>query len=161
MKFSHLLLISIAFLIGSCGLLDKQDHALEEAKVDLELAIDQLPKLEGFETIKINQEAFSHTEYGLTCYYARASIAIGSSLPASDALEQYVEALQSQGWTPIGKQYQQTKTLVLGSNSLIEVYLGEPGIELKDDIDLEKLKQSYQGILFMRLDYMLPNSTEC
>ena len=161
MKFSHLLLISIAVLIGSCGLLDKQDNALEEVKVDLELAIDQVPKLEGFETIKINQEAFSHTEYGLTCYYARASIAIGSSLPASDALEQYVEALQSQGWTPIGKQYQQTKTLVLGSNSLIEVYLGEPGIELKDDIDLKKLEQSYQGILFMRLDYMLPNSTEC
>ena len=158
MKFSHLLIISIAFLIGSCGLLDK---SLEEATVSLELAIDRLPKLEGFETIKINQEAFSHTEYGLTCYYARANIALGSSLPASDALEQYVEALQSQGWTPIGKQYQQTKTLVLGSNSLIEVYLGEPGIELKDDIDLEKLNQIYQSILFISLDYMLPNSTEC
>jgi hypothetical protein len=153
--------MSIAFLIVSCVLLDKSDDTLEEAKIGLELAVDQLPKLDGFKTIKINQEAFSHTEYGLTCDYARANIAIGSSLPASDALDQYVEALQSDGWTLKKNQYQQTKSLAQGSNSLIVVYFGEPTIELKDDIDLERLKRSYQSIMFIRLDYMLPNSNEC
>ena len=161
MKFSRLLIICIAFLSVSCVLLGQPDDTLEEATVGLELAVDQLPQLEGFETIKVIQEAFSHTEYGMTCYYARASIAVGASLPAPEALDQYVEALQSQGWVLTGTQYQQTKSLVLGSNSLIEIYFGEPGIELKDEIDLDELNRTYQSTLFIRLDYMMPNMDDC
>jgi hypothetical protein len=161
MKFSRLLIVSIAFLSVSCGLLSKSYDTLDEAKDGMEQAVEQLPQLDSFETIKINQRVFSHTAYGLTCNYARASIAVGSSLPAPDALDQYVEALQAQGWTLTGTQYQQTKSLVVGSNSLVVIHFGYPAIELKDEIDLDELNQTYQSILYIRVDYMLPTRDEC
>jgi hypothetical protein len=117
--------------------------------------------LDSFATALIDQGVYSQTEYGKTCFYGRAYIVAGSQLTASDALDQYVEALQIQDWRLKEKTYQDSKTLLLGSNSLIVVYYGEPWPVFKKDIDLERLYQIYQSILFIRVDYMLPTRDEC
>jgi hypothetical protein len=32
---------------------------------------------------------------------------------------------------------------------------------LKNEVDIEKLGQMYKGLIFIRLDYMLPTRDEC
>jgi hypothetical protein len=44
---------------------------------------------------------------------------------------------------------------------LVVIHFGYPAIELKDEIDLDELNQTYQSILYIRVDYMLPTRDEC
>lgn len=158
---SLLLIINIAVLIASCSLMSNSDSELRKVSDGLETLLDELPQVDGFDTIKTVQQEFSHTEYNLTCYYARANVALGAPISAPEALDSYTGALAAQGWVLEKNQHQSTRVLSKGSNALIVINLGEPGVELKNEVDIEKLGQIYKGLIFIRLDYMLPPRAEC
>ena len=132
-----------------------------EARAGLDAAVTQLPKPAGFDTIKVVYREFRSTEYERKCFYARAYVIIGSSLPEVEALDVYVEKLEALGWVPREKQYKTTRVLRRGTHERIVIELGQPGVDIKDAVDYAQLRNTYPTIIFVRVDFMLPSRDEC
>lgn len=155
--------ILVLFLLAltNCTLLEKRAQQ-RKARQGLESLVAQdLPNLDQFELVKTVSLDFSMTAYGMTCYYARDYLIMGTSLPESEALEHYVEGLLPLSWTKEGEQYLTSKILIHGQNARIVVSHGEPGVDVDDAVDFERLSDIYQSILFVRVDYMLPARDGC
>jgi len=114
-------------------------------------------------SVKIVYQEFhsDENEDGPICYYARAFVIVGTLLPETQALDTYTEKTQSLGWTPEGRQYEISRILIRGVNDRIVIGSGEPGVDIKDALDYDKLRETYRSIIFVRLDYMLPSRDEC
>lgn len=132
-----------------------------EARIGLDALVTQLPELRDFEKVKVVYREFSNTEYGVTCYYARAFIITGTRLSESESLDVYTAKLESLGWMPREKQYETSRVLYYEMNDRIVVRSGEPGVDIKDALDYAQLRKDYQSVIFIRIDYMVPNREEC
>jgi hypothetical protein len=143
-------------LTASCTLGEQR-----KARAGLDASVAQLPKLREFDTIKVIYYESSLSGPRTTCYYATAYTIIGTSLPELKALDVYVEELKSLGWRPREKQYDTTRILMRGTYELVVVRSGEPGVDVKDAVDYAQLRAVYPTIIFVRLDFMLPNRDKC
>jgi len=126
-----------------------------------EKLVNQLPTLETIDTVEVTYQEFSHSENGITCYYGRAYVILGTQQPLPDVLEAYLEELYAQDWRPEGNQYANTKTLIHYDNDRLVISLTEPEIVTQNQTNYAKLKQSYKEIIFIRIDYMVPSRQEC
>lgn len=146
----------LLFITSSCHLQQRR-----EARAGLDAAVAQLPKLEGFDTVKVVYQEFCFTDSGCTSCYARAYLIIGSSLPVEKALDVYVEALQLQGWSPRELQFDTERSLMRGMHELIIIWSGEPGADLDQVVDYARLRTVYKSLIFVSLDFRVPGWDEC
>jgi hypothetical protein len=133
----------------------------QKARSGLENLITQLPQSEEFNVIETIRQDFSFTVEEKTCYYARANLIIGTSMPETEALDIYEQSLKTLNWVPRGQQYKTSRILYYGNNDKLVVTSGEPGVEVKHAVNYEQLRKTYKGIIFVSIDYMLPNREEC
>ncbi len=163
MKRLILSLIAISLLsLSLFGVLQiNSQWKKSQVHTGLEKLVNQLPTLETIDTPEVTYQEFSKSEYGLTCYYGRAYVILGTQQPLSEVLEAYLEELYVQGWHPEGYQYANTKILIRDDNDRLVISLTEPTIAIQDQTNYAKLKRVYKGIIFIRIDYMLPGRQEC
>ncbi len=134
---------------------------LDNVRAGVEASVAQLPRLKEFDTIKVVYQNFSFSAGGLTCYYGRAYVILGSSLSEKEALDAYFEALQLSGWVPRDAQYNTSRVLTRGAYELVEIRSGPPGVDIAKAVDYAQLRSVYESIIFVRVDLMLPSREEC
>lgn len=134
-----------------------------EARAGLDAALAALPKTPEFDTVKVVYSEFYDDEHGNgpVCYYARGYVILGSNLADSEALANYATRLQVLGWSAEGIQYQTQKVLIQGKNARILIYSGDPGVDIRDAMDYTKLRNTYRGVIFVMLTYMIPQRDGC
>ena len=134
----------------------------QEARQGLDQVVaNDLPSLEGFETIKVASFDLSDTVYGDTCYYARDFLILGGSLTEAEALDRYAAKLESSGWMPKGKQYPTSKGFKYGDHAITVARIGDLDPGLRDYVDYEQLRKTYPSIIFVRVEFMLPHREGC
>lgn len=156
-------LSALVCLLVSCDDPITQFLKQNEAKSGLDALLTQLPKVDNFETIKVEYFEFSDSAYGKTCYYARAYVFLGTSLPLPKALDTYEERLESLGWMLDSRPYEQYETarvLFHGDHDLLVVESGRPG-SVMDAEELAALRVRYPSVIFVSLDYMMPQRDGC
>jgi hypothetical protein len=156
--FWSVLLLS---LITACTNPINSSLDYQKARSGLENLMRQLPQSEKFNVIKTIKQEFSHTGGEKTCYYARAHLIIGTSMPETESLDIYEQSLKTLNWVPREQQYKTSRVLYYGNNDRMVVTSGEPGVDVKDLVDYEQLRKTYKSIIFVSIDYMLPNREEC
>ena len=112
--------ILAALLVCICGITGVRiadQRALRPAERGAQAAINQLPALEHFTLVAVQDTSFRGREG--SCYYGRKWFLLGTSLPAREALHQYTSALHAQGWTAEGEQYPQSRGLIRGQHEYI------------------------------------------
>jgi hypothetical protein len=156
-------MLVLLLLMTSCAQYVDHLQKQSEAKAGLDNLIKSLPQFKGLDVVKTVSLEFSNIEHGNgpPCYYARGYIIVGSALPGTEALEAYAQSLRLLGWTPKGTLYETSNVLVYEKNARLEIYSGEPGVDIQDAADYARLKQMYTSVIFIRLDYMLPSADEC
>lgn len=148
-------------LITACSNPINSSLNYQRARSGLEKLMTQLPQPEGFNVIKVIQQEFSDTAGGTTCNYARAHLVIGTSMLETEALDIYEQNLKTLNWISREQQYKTSRALYYGNNGRIVVRSGEPGVDVKDAVDYEQLRKTYQSVIFVRIDYMVPNREMC
>jgi len=157
MKWLRVVLaIAALFITSSCVSLK-----MEEARAGVEASVAQLPVLSEFDTVKVVYQTFCYSAYGLTCYYGRAYIIMGSSLPEDEALDMYAGALMLSGWMPSGIQYDTARELERGEHELVVIRSGQPSVDIAGAVDYLQLRSAYESVIFVELDFMLPNRESC
>lgn len=157
-KLATLVLVG---LLISCAQQRSEEAMVQQARVSLDTALTQMPSIREFVTIDTMAFQYSRTEGDQTCYYARGYIMLGSSLQTEQALDLYVENLRLSGWELSPRQYDISRLLWRGSNERIEVWFGEPGVDIENHIDYEQAQQDHISVIFVRLDYVLPTVENC
>jgi len=69
--------------------------------------------------------------------------------------------LQLLGWTPRAKQYPTSRVMYLGENTLLAATTNEPEAELRDSVEYAQMREDYQTVILLRLEFMLPSRDEC
>ena len=152
-------LLSIAVLF--CLIVSCTHPEQREANNGLDASVAQLPELRDFDVVKVVYQESSQSAYETICYYATAHVIIGSPLAESEAMDIYVEKLQSLGWGSGERQYETTRALTHGMHERIVVRTGEPGVDVKDAVDYVQLGKTYPTIIFVRLVFIMPSRDEC
>jgi hypothetical protein len=94
-------------------------------------------------------------------YYARDNVIISTSFPESEAIVVYSESLQALGWR---QTEQLSRTIILDhyeENTYAAVTYGEPGPFLRNSVDYTELTKAFPEVIFVRIDYMVPNRESC
>jgi hypothetical protein len=145
------LVILLCFL-ASCDYHQKQ----REVRTGLDASVNRLPELVGFETITISYGQSSMK----TCHYAEAVIMLGTAFPEEDALETYVDELQSSGWMLSARQHEREKVLTRDAQERI-VVSGFPSWKDKADEDYIQAKSIYPTVIFVSLWFYVPQRDGC
>ncbi|WP_420632071.1 hypothetical protein [Candidatus Leptofilum sp.] len=128
-----------------------------QARSLLDQAVEQnLPKVNDSEVVGILPEEFG-SPVGRTCFYARDYFVLGfSSLSTEAAMEEYEKQLRMLEWQKRGSVY------IYGANLKLEVIAFDvPVINYHKIVDYEELRNTYKGVLTIRLDYVLPDRATC
>jgi hypothetical protein len=163
-RFASLLLFIFGLvLVTGCNLVSARSQRNEARRSLDELVNHDLPQIEGLETIEIVSFTSSRTEHSQTCHYATDYLIIGASMPEEAALERYVAGAESMGWIEERRrQYDTTKLLIQGDHARLVVNIGgRPGADIEDAIDYEQAREVYQSLLFVSVDFMLPQRDGC
>ncbi len=149
-------------LIVACDDPISQFVKKSQTKSGLDAAMAQLPGAPLFEVVKSVTFEYVESEpgFGPDYYLARGYVIFGSSLPEQDALNTYFQKVQALGWVPRREQYTNSKVLRRASNELMEIYIGNPGVDINDTVDYALVRVRYKGVIFVRVDYMVPPPTE-
>lgn len=145
-------------LIGAIAL--KPVFIQYQARQGLDLVLNELPDLEAYKTIKTVSFDSSREGSTTTCYYATDYLIIGTSLPELVARETYIEVLQSMGWEPGWKEPLPTR-LTDKKNTIIQVTAGDPVPLIRHAVNYDEIRKTYQSIIYLRVDYMIPNTGDC
>lgn len=139
---------------------DKTDQARAGAYATL----DQLPHVDGVELAAVRDTSFFSDEGGCRCSFGRLWILFGTSLPVQEAFDRYVQELQASGWRREGREYEKSRGFGRGAHLYLNVsYGGDPGgpWDWGKHPDYLAAKNSYSSILFVSIDYLLPDRREC
>lgn len=136
-------------------------HELQEVRNGLDVTVAQLPSSSCFDIVTVLSGASSSRDYGSTCYYAQAGLAIGTSLSEEDALKTYTDELMSQGWVLKQNDLERSRVLIRGQHERITVGLGGPGWMMEADEDYQRAKQIYPAFLFVTVTFVLPGREGC
>jgi len=153
--------LALICLLMACAQQRSDEAMVEQARIGLDTALSQMPNLPEFVTVDTIAFQFSRTEHEQTCYYARGYLVLGASLQAAQALDLYVESLRLSGWDLDTRQYETSRLLSRGNNEWMEVRFGEPGVDIEAQIDYEQIQRTYNSVIFVRLDYVLPSVGNC
>ena len=158
-RFASLLLFIFGLaLVTGCNLVSARSQRNEARRSLDELVNHDLPQIEGLETIEIVSSTWSHPEHSPACHYARDYLIIGAFMPEAEALERYVAGAELMGWSKEGV----FETLIQGDHARLVVKIGDrPGVDIEDAIDYEQAREVYQSLLFVRVDFMLPQRDGC
>ena len=159
--FTTLLCILFSIIIGQYlrGKLMQRN-----VRTELDILVNNVVPLpaefEIIETISLDSLYFTET-FGKECFYARDYLILGSTLPASDALDAYARSLLSSGWITETRSYPTSRTLIYGENVRTVVEGGRPGVDVRNAIDYAELQRIYESIIFVRIDYAIPRRDGC
>ncbi len=144
--------------ISSCA---PSRQMLQQARSGLDTTIAQLPGSGEFAIVTILRGESASTDYGRTCYYAQAYIAVGTFLPGREALAAYVHELSLQGWTVAQDEYEDAKVLVRGEHERLSIELGAPGWIVEREESYQRAREVYPTILNIVVTYILPGRENC
>ncbi len=158
-----LCILLLSYLLTSCDDPITQVRQQQEAKVGLGTALAELPQSPEFATVKVVslERVDNGANFGSTCYLERGYVILGSSLSEEETISLYFQKVQSIGWIPIGEQYPRSKTLYRKPNESMEIYVGEPGVDIEDAVNYAGLRKTYKSIAFVSVDYMVPSPGQC
>ena len=140
----------------------KSKSLQREARQGLDrIVANELPTLNGFDTIEVASFDSSDTVYGETCYYAGDFLILGGSLAEAEALDRYAAKLESSGWIPRTRQYPTSKVFMYRDHVQMNVRTGDLDPGLRDYVDYKQLGKTYSSILFIRISFMLPTREDC
>jgi len=162
LKFWSRCLLAATILIG-CGPTISQEQQLK-ARSGLDLAVAQIPEMEGFTNLKVVYQEFYDSEHGngKVCYYARAFFVIGSSFSKTEAPLAYAQRFQSLGLGWIAREDPFEPTVMFrGDNEVAIVTSNKPDYVVHDAVDYTRMEKIYVSIIFLRLEYQLPSRAEC
>ena len=155
-------LLVLAYLISGCDDPVTYWRNRLEAKSGLDTAMRQVPENSEFAIITTATFEFQRQfeNSGPTIYLARGYVILGSSLSSQEALNKYFVMVQAIGWIPRSDQYETSKVLKRGQNELMEIYgdRGRLGADLEGVVDYQKLKQMNRTLIFVLIDYVIPNA---
>ena len=120
-----------------------------------------LPLPPSFTIIKTKILTFDFTARGATCYYGRAYQIMGSELTAAQAIEIYTSFLRKTDWAIEGVQDAASPVLMQGNHTRLNLYSGDPGVDVEDVVNYEQIQATHVTIVTVRIDYMLPQRDEC
>jgi hypothetical protein len=155
-----LCILSLALVTG-CSVISARAQRNEARRSLNQLVSDDLPQIEGLEILEIVSSTWSRTEYSQTCHYARDYLIIGAFMPVEEALERYFIEAELMGWIPRDIQYDSSRVLRLEEHARLVVETSGPGVDIRDAIDYEQARDVYQSLLFVRVDFMLPQRDGC
>lgn len=127
--------------------------------------LDHLPIFDAVERVTVSDESFSSDIGGCCCYYGRLTILYGTRSPTSAAFAEFIQHLQTSGWSPEGTNYPESKGFIQGDYAYLNLdYNGGAdalwrGLGKQSDYIAATAK--YSGTLNMRIDYMLPSRKVC
>lgn len=134
----------------------------ERARAGLDAALAELPQSSEFQIYRVVYSKVLDIEgRGSECYYGRGYAVIGSSLLEREAIISYFQMVQSSGWISEGEQYNVSKLLKRGLNERMELYVGDPDVDIKDAVKSVQLRNGHQSLVYVRVDYMLPSRDQC
>lgn len=145
-------------LIGGFNALER--YRLSQARSGLEATKAELTVPTDFELITTVSTDFSGVDLG-TCYYGRDYLIMGTPLPEIQALDKFENHLRSSEWLPGDRQYSDTRTFYYGENALLVATTIGPGDDTRGAVDYERLRQEYESILFVRVEFQLPSRSRC
>ena len=121
-----------------------------------QVAEKSLPQMNDGEVVGSLLEEFS-SPVGNRCFYARDYFVLGfSSLSTDAAIEEYETQLKILGWRKRGSVY------LYGTNLKLVVSANDvPIIDTHKIVDYERLRNIYNGVLTIGIDYILPDRTTC
>ncbi len=163
----RLLIYGATALVLVCGLLllgpfMRDQIYLRQARAGFQRELAELPMPEGFEMVTVISGNSSMNVNGKTCYYAGASIVLGSHFPPHEALQRYVRALQDQGWRLAERrQYSEAKFLIRSEQEYVSVRLGRPGFLVEMDQNYRKAQERYTTFIYLSVRYILPGFKGC
>jgi hypothetical protein len=146
------LLATMLWLNTSCDYFKSR-----EVKAGLNNSLEQLPQLRDFGTITMIKGSSAIK----SCHYAEAEVVLGTFLKEEDALEVYVDGLEALGWLERGKQDELHKGMVRGAHERIEIRAGYPNLDVQENKEYVRMKDSYPTIIFVRLVFYLPQRDGC
>jgi hypothetical protein len=155
------LYLFLAIPVVVCLLASCTQQKLREARKGLDGSVAQLPSVSDFDVVTILSGESSITGSPKTCYYAQAYVVLGTSLSEEKALDVYVDELQSLGWTTERSDLENLRVLGRGMHEQIAVSYGGPGWTIETNEDYIRAKDIYPTIIFVTVDFMLPNRDEC
>ena len=145
----------------SCFVISCTPLRLQQVREGLSRTVSELPQSDDFTIVTVLSGEFYDTFGGTTCYYAGASIAVGSRLPASTAWDIYIDELQSQGWVLEQDDMQRTKVLVRGRNERMSVRSDPPGWEMELEESYQRAQTAYPTFVYLIVKYFLPSREDC
>ena len=155
------LLLCLIPIIIAIGFNAFEDYRLNQARRGLELIEAGLPLPTDFRLIKTVPYDNSISAYGETCYYATDHLIMGASLPEMQALDTYESSLRSDGWLAGEIQYPRSRAFYLGENAVAVITTIGPGDDTRDAVDYERLREQFESVVFVRLEFQLPSTSEC
>jgi hypothetical protein len=158
--FIFILCLGSVLALGAMKIYSDSQQRKARNGLDLVVAND-LPDREEFEVVEIVSFDFSDTDFSVGCYYARDNLIISTSFPESEAIDVYSESLQALGWR---LTEQLSRTMILDhyeENTYAVVTYGEPGPFLRNSVDYTELTKAFPEVIFVRIDYMVPNRESC
>ena len=138
-----------------------RDWRLNQVQDGLETIGAQLPDQGDFHTVTVLSGASPNVDYGRTCYYAQAYVAVGSELPEGYALDTYVSELQRQGWQVERDNLGWARTLVRGDNEVIDISIHGPGWIIEREESYQRAREIYPTMLFVAVTFMQPGRNQC
>jgi hypothetical protein len=150
------LLELVVIVVLLCVVVSCNHQKWQEVRTGLNTSLDQLPKLPGFETVTTLRGESSMKG----CYYAETRVVLGTSLPEKEALDVYVDELESLGWIANERQYERERVLKRGTQERIRVttYLG---LSVETDENYIKAKDAYPTIISVSLTFYVPQRDGC
>jgi hypothetical protein len=139
---------------------DKTNQAIAGAHATL----DQLPHVDGVELAAVRDSSFFSEEGGRYCSFGRLWILFGTSLPAPEAFDRYVQELQSSGWRREGRDYEKSRGFGRDAHAYLNISYNDAPNEPWDwgkHPDYLTARNSYSSILFVSIDYVIPSRREC
>jgi hypothetical protein len=128
-----------------------------QARYLLNRAAEQsLPQLNDGEIVGILPEEFP-SRVGNTCFFARDYFVLAfSSMSTEAAMEEYKKQLVILGWQKRGSIY------INGDNLKLNVSENNlPVLDIHKVVDYEMLRNTYNGVLTIGIDYILPDRSTC
>jgi hypothetical protein len=131
-----------------------------QARLDRDLR--ELPQPEGFHLIMVitgrEEERGPTKEDG--CYYAGAYIVFGTTLPAQEAMECYVRALEAQGWRLANAESWEW-FLVRAEQEELTISAQGPGPIIEMEPAYQQARERFPTFIYITLRYILPRVRGC
>ena len=151
------------FLLAICLLLPVvtgcTPSELITVKQERDKTIEEIPILSEADYIQTFKSDWSNTEDGGQCYYARGYIVSATQLSIEEVRKAYSALLQEQGW--INENQRNLGLFIRGQHERAYIAPVAQGTWISREVGLKQLKQQYNTVFSIRIDYMLPKRDHC